>query len=141
MTALGTILRSWRGTPHVEGWCVPAVGVDCWRFVDAVFAEWGGHPRARPVNLRACAVHHRPALAFRWARALARAHGPLDEVPTCCRLPGTVLLEHPGHGLLVDERGLLWDVADRVRCSGQDPGSVITAAWRPRWADAAEVLP
>lgn len=112
---LQRVLLSWEGTPYMKGQQVKGVGVDCWRFVDAVMAELHGiqHeplPRIAPdLNLHSSTeVYRLVKLAVgRYPHRLLKSHEPV--------LPGDSVIVKPsahagpGHILVAGvEPNSLW---------------------------------
>lgn len=113
---LAAELCRWEGTPYLPGSCAPGPGggVDCVRFVVAV---WNALARVdvRPDAISPAAAVHHPERA-RMAFAELAARFPCAPVPPDAPLePGDVIATGPigggpGHGVIVgDERRICWD--------------------------------
>ena len=112
---LGAVLESWRGTPYMSGQRCKGVGVDCVRFVIAVFDEMNGTDT--PVKtVPGDVAQHAPEVARAALELLLRSFD-------CSRVrepylePGDVIVTGPnaggpGHAMIVGaERRMCWHAA------------------------------
>jgi len=112
---LGTLLRSWDGTPYMAGQQVQQVGVDCVRFVSAVLDALLGRQRTGMPDLPQDTAMHNRTKAIAAMRAIIRLY-PEAKVVRNPRFiePGDVLVVGeatggPGHAIIVGpEPNTLW---------------------------------
>lgn len=100
------ILESWIDTPYMRGQCAKKQGVDCMRFVTAVFDELYRGVRPRLPNIPQDASLHNRQLAWSTMRAIMRAYGPAKHVVDGVVEPGDVVVSGPlnggpGHAIFV----------------------------------------
>jgi len=112
---LATLLRSWEGTPYLPAQQMQGVGVDCVRFVCAIYDALLQRKRtAMPILPQDTALHDRKK-AIRAMRQIRRLYPEMAPVrnPRFVE-PGDLLVVGettggPGHAILVGpERNTLW---------------------------------
>lgn len=119
---IGDVLRSWANTPYREGDQVRGTkgGVDCFRFLAAVYDELEGRRRTLPRNLPSDRSMHDPEGAKAAMRTLIRLYEPLIEIHNGVIEPGDGVVTAPrgggpGHALVVgSDPHQLWHVEQNV---------------------------
>ena len=108
---LMAILRSWDGTPHMDGQQCCGVAVDCVRFVSAVLDELSG-TRTELERLPQDASFHNADICWKALRQFMQAF-PSTDVGRGSVQPGDVLITGPknggpGHAIVVGADQALW---------------------------------
>lgn len=106
--ALERVLLEWEGTPYFSGSAVKQAGVDCVRFVCAVFKELEGEPLDNDTIklLPPDAAMHNRSGALIVMRHLLKLLSPVEEVSGRYVEPGDILAVGPiggapGHAMIV----------------------------------------
>lgn len=122
--ALARVLLSWEGTPYLSGSAAKGAGVDCVRFVCAVFKELEGAPfdtnslKLLPPD---AAMHNRQG-SMMVMRYLLNFLSPVAEIQPPKLQPGDILVVGPanggpGHAIIVSPwRNVLFHAGTQQVC-------------------------
>jgi len=118
---LRTILESWKDTPYMVCQQEKGVGVDCVRFVAAVWDEMRATPGEQIPRLSRDASLNNPRKTTEFMRMLLDRYAPIEELTNKQYVvePGDVLVVRakgggPGHVILVGpDRNTTWQAGSR----------------------------
>lgn len=111
---IDTVLRSWLGTPYMDGQKCRGAGVDCVRFVCGVLDDLYGFERTAIPKLPKDAAMNNPNGAIATFREILRIYEPNEMLKDGNVEPGDVIITGPtgggfGHSMIVGSRpGELW---------------------------------
>jgi len=120
---LRRILKSWEGTPHMDGQRAKGVGVDCVQFVAAVLDELAGTETELKSLPKDTAFHQRDKAVAGMKLFIKHFNGEKVDEPY---QPGDVFITGPlsggpGHAIILGpDRGLWHSATNRVIRSGFD---------------------
>jgi cell wall-associated NlpC family hydrolase len=111
---LEALLARWQDTPYLRGQQCEGVGVDCVRFVCAVWDDLIGRPRQPIERLPSDMAMNAPETARAAMRRMTELYGPFEEIEGPYAEPGDFFVTGgvragPGHAIIVGaRRNTIW---------------------------------
>ena len=123
---LAEILEKWRGTPYMLGQQTPGVGVDCVRFVTAVWDELLRRPPYKTERLPMDAALNNKARAQEFMRLVLTHYAPIEDITEMTQFaePGDLFVTRsrgggPGHVIIVGpRRNTVWQAGSQAVAQG-----------------------